>query len=269
MAAANKGDDQMSGDGDKTPAVTRRLKCPRCDSPDTKFCYYNNYSQSQPRYFCKTCRRYWTKGGALRTIPVGGGCRRRKIMKSSPAARYYDIGGLGYLNGVSQPLGGIKIPSYNTSAAALIDQLSGALLAMPQNPPCFNLDQLSPPFSISSPLFDFKFPGTQELGRLAPPIEPVGTVNQDLQWNLQQKILEKQILEIPTPPSEATFESSSSRIAEATEWLFDDDDVTFPLPANQTATNSFGNGNGNASEDDWDELIQAWATNFNEFSALP
>lgn len=25
-------------------------KCPRCDSENTKFCYYNNYSLSQPRY---------------------------------------------------------------------------------------------------------------------------------------------------------------------------------------------------------------------------
>uniref|UniRef100_A0A7N0T3H2 Dof zinc finger protein n=1 Tax=Kalanchoe fedtschenkoi TaxID=63787 RepID=A0A7N0T3H2_KALFE len=54
------------------------LKCPRCASMNTKFCYYNNYSHSQPRYFCKTCRRYWTQGGALRNVPVGGGCRRNK-----------------------------------------------------------------------------------------------------------------------------------------------------------------------------------------------
>ncbi|OMP12318.1 Zinc finger, Dof-type [Corchorus capsularis] len=41
------------------------LKCPRCDSLNTKFCYYNNYNLSQPRHFCKGCRRYWTKGGVL------------------------------------------------------------------------------------------------------------------------------------------------------------------------------------------------------------
>ncbi|XP_068647702.1 dof zinc finger protein DOF3.1-like [Aristolochia californica] len=52
------------------------LKCPRCDSTNTKFCYYNNYNLSQPRHFCKSCRRYWTKGGALRNIPVGGGSRK-------------------------------------------------------------------------------------------------------------------------------------------------------------------------------------------------
>ncbi|KAJ8641950.1 hypothetical protein MRB53_018644 [Persea americana] len=68
------------------PMVERRLRpqqdqavnCPRCDSTHTKFCYYNNYSLSQPRYFCKTCRRYWTKGGSLRNVPVGGGCRKNK-----------------------------------------------------------------------------------------------------------------------------------------------------------------------------------------------
>ncbi|XP_056859920.1 dof zinc finger protein DOF5.3-like [Raphanus sativus] len=54
------------------------VRCPRCDSTNTKFCYYNNYSLSQPRYFCKSCRRYWTKGGTLRNIPVGGGCRKNK-----------------------------------------------------------------------------------------------------------------------------------------------------------------------------------------------
>ncbi|TKY48429.1 Dof zinc finger protein DOF3.6 [Spatholobus suberectus] len=57
------------------------LKCPRCESTNTKFCYFNNYSLSQPRHFCKTCRRYWTRGGALRNVPVGGGCRRNKKNK--------------------------------------------------------------------------------------------------------------------------------------------------------------------------------------------
>ncbi|KAF4380743.1 hypothetical protein F8388_017097, partial [Cannabis sativa] len=38
-----------------------------------------------PRHFCKTCRRYWTKGGALRNVPIGGGCRKNKttIVSSS------------------------------------------------------------------------------------------------------------------------------------------------------------------------------------------
>lgn len=61
-------------------------KCPRCESSNTKFCYYNNYSLSQPRYFCKACRRYWTHGGTLRNVPVGGGCRKSKRPRASTAA---------------------------------------------------------------------------------------------------------------------------------------------------------------------------------------
>ncbi|CAN6457428.1 unnamed protein product [Victoria cruziana] len=66
--------------GIKNPADAA-LKCPRCDSSNTKFCYYNNYSLSQPRHFCKTCKRYWTRGGTLRNVPVGGGCRKNKRVK--------------------------------------------------------------------------------------------------------------------------------------------------------------------------------------------
>ncbi|PPD79629.1 hypothetical protein GOBAR_DD23431 [Gossypium barbadense] len=90
MTQEEPGMDSSSPCGDiltcSRPLIERRLrppqeqavKCPRCDSTHTKFCYYNNYSLSQPRYFCKTCRRYWTKGGTLRNIPVGGGCRKNK-----------------------------------------------------------------------------------------------------------------------------------------------------------------------------------------------
>ncbi|XP_006647826.1 dof zinc finger protein 4 [Oryza brachyantha] len=62
------------------------VKCPRCESTNTKFCYYNNYNLSQPRHFCKSCRRYWTKGGVLRNVPVGGGCRKSKRSSSSSSA---------------------------------------------------------------------------------------------------------------------------------------------------------------------------------------
>ncbi|KAK4793469.1 hypothetical protein SAY86_023904 [Trapa natans] len=64
------------------PNVELSPACPRCGSSNTKFCYYNNYSLTQPRYFCKGCRRYWTKGGSLRNIPVGGGCRKNRRGKS-------------------------------------------------------------------------------------------------------------------------------------------------------------------------------------------
>eukprot|EP00262_Sarcandra_glabra_P015943 TRINITY_DN5032_c2_g1_i1.p1 TRINITY_DN5032_c2_g1~~TRINITY_DN5032_c2_g1_i1.p1 ORF type:complete len:466 (+),score=58.28 TRINITY_DN5032_c2_g1_i1:89-1486(+) len=54
------------------------LPCPRCNSLDTKFCYYNNYNVNQPRHFCKKCQRYWTAGGAMRNVPVGAGRRKTK-----------------------------------------------------------------------------------------------------------------------------------------------------------------------------------------------
>ncbi|MCD7446530.1 hypothetical protein HAX54_009211 [Datura stramonium] len=73
----------QQADQKKPKPPEQSIKCPRCDSSNTKFCYYNNYSLSQPRYFCKSCRRYWTKGGTLRNVPVGGGCRKNKRPSSS------------------------------------------------------------------------------------------------------------------------------------------------------------------------------------------
>ncbi|XP_043809802.1 dof zinc finger protein DOF4.6 isoform X1 [Manihot esculenta] len=68
------------------PQKEQALNCPRCNSTNTKFCYYNNYSLTQPRYFCKTCRRYWTEGGSLRNIPVGGGSRKNKRSASATSS---------------------------------------------------------------------------------------------------------------------------------------------------------------------------------------
>ncbi|XP_031101318.1 cyclic dof factor 1-like [Ipomoea triloba] len=64
------------------------LPCPRCNSLDTKFCYYNNYNVNQPRHFCKNCQRYWTAGGIMRNVPVGSGRRKNK---SSAATNYHHI----------------------------------------------------------------------------------------------------------------------------------------------------------------------------------
>ncbi|KAA8547253.1 hypothetical protein F0562_003883 [Nyssa sinensis] len=76
------------------PPEPEHLPCPRCDSTNTKFCYYNNYNFSQPRHFCKSCRRYWTHGGTLRDIPVGGGSRknakRSRTTTSSSSASTQD-----------------------------------------------------------------------------------------------------------------------------------------------------------------------------------
>ncbi|KAL1807112.1 hypothetical protein ACET3Z_030180 [Daucus carota] len=113
---------QNSSSRGKAMSTTRppaAINCPRCDSPNTKFCYYNNYSLTQPRHFCKTCKRYWTKGGALRNVPVGGGCRKNKktsrasssrpssgdFKDSSGASSYSDSGGFRFYNSLQFQLG--------------------------------------------------------------------------------------------------------------------------------------------------------------------
>ncbi|XP_042496999.1 cyclic dof factor 2-like [Macadamia integrifolia] len=65
------------------------LPCPRCNSMDTKFCYYNNYNVNQPRHFCKNCQRYWTAGGTMRNVPVGAG--RRKSKSSASHYRHINV----------------------------------------------------------------------------------------------------------------------------------------------------------------------------------
>ncbi|GMN61713.1 hypothetical protein TIFTF001_030801 [Ficus carica] len=84
FAAGGGGDRRLRPHHQQNQQAVAALKCPRCDSLNTKFCYYNNYNLSQPRHFCKNCRRYWTKGGVLRNVPVGGGCRKTK--RSKPKA---------------------------------------------------------------------------------------------------------------------------------------------------------------------------------------
>ncbi|MED6197144.1 hypothetical protein PIB30_054015 [Stylosanthes scabra] len=96
---------------EKKARPQEQLNCPRCNSTNTKFCYYNNYSLTQPRYFCKTCRRYWTEGGSLRNVPVGGGSRKNKKIISSSAS----------LSSSSAP----KVPDLNPPSLASIS---------PQNP---------------------------------------------------------------------------------------------------------------------------------------
>ncbi|CAN6283165.1 unnamed protein product, partial [Urochloa humidicola] len=70
--------DAASEQRDKLKKPDKVLPCPRCNSMDTKFCYFNNYNVNQPRHFCKNCQRYWTAGGAMRNVPVGAGRRKNK-----------------------------------------------------------------------------------------------------------------------------------------------------------------------------------------------
>lgn len=79
--SSSPGSDPGSSKSTGTPGGLEKpvkvLPCPRCESMNTKFCYYNNYSVTQPRHFCRQCQRYWTVGGTLRNVPVGGGSRKK------------------------------------------------------------------------------------------------------------------------------------------------------------------------------------------------
>ncbi|KAF8411050.1 hypothetical protein HHK36_003589 [Tetracentron sinense] len=66
-----------AGEASEKPSE-KTIPCPRCKSMETKFCYFNNYNDNQPRHFCKGCQRYWTAGGSLRNVPAGAGRRKTK-----------------------------------------------------------------------------------------------------------------------------------------------------------------------------------------------
>ncbi|XP_021274371.1 dof zinc finger protein DOF5.7-like [Herrania umbratica] len=187
------------------------LKCPRCDSPNTKFCYYNNYSLTQPRHFCKTCRRYWTKGGALRNVPIGGGCRKNKKIKSSSrlsgdskdSTSSSEMGGLKFFHGLSPAmdfqLGGLSFPRLNPSPPGIYNQFASFA---DSTSPSFSLD---PSGSSNSLMGLSNYPlssvtsglsgAIQEMGSLnvnsslASSIESLSSINQDLHWKLQQQRL--------------------------------------------------------------------------------
>ncbi|XP_015896021.3 dof zinc finger protein DOF4.6 [Ziziphus jujuba] len=106
------------------PQKEQALNCPRCNSTNTKFCYYNNYSLTQPRYFCKTCRRYWTEGGSLRNIPVGGGSRKNKRSSSSSSQSSHQTSS-------SKRLPDLVQPHHHQNAKININQPQDLNLAFP------------------------------------------------------------------------------------------------------------------------------------------
>ncbi|XP_062003755.1 dof zinc finger protein DOF2.4-like [Rosa rugosa] len=132
------------------PMPEPALKCPRCESTNTKFCYFNNYSLTQPRHFCKTCRRYWTRGGALRNVPVGGGCRRNKRSSKGGSSRSKSP-----VSSSDRPTGsasssGQAIPS--NSSTGTVDMIAAGL--SPQ----------IPPLRFINPFNDHHFAASENLG---------------------------------------------------------------------------------------------------------
>ncbi|KAF5206988.1 hypothetical protein FRX31_003426 [Thalictrum thalictroides] len=47
-------------------------QCPRCNSLETMYGYYNNYCDIQASYRCKICSHYWDHGEVLGDISVRG-----------------------------------------------------------------------------------------------------------------------------------------------------------------------------------------------------
>ncbi|OMO65203.1 Zinc finger, Dof-type [Corchorus olitorius] len=114
------------------------LKCPRCDSSNTKFCYYNNYSLSQPRHFCKACKRYWTRGGTLRNVPVGGGCRKNKRVKR-PASAIDAAGGVSSTSGGANPnLSHSHQPHIDVSSTSSPHHINPLFYGLTNNPSDIN-----------------------------------------------------------------------------------------------------------------------------------
>ncbi|PHT45912.1 Dof zinc finger protein DOF1.7 [Capsicum baccatum] len=129
------------------------LKCPRCDSINTKFCYYNNYNLSQPRHFCKNCKRYWTKGGILRNIPVGGSSRKNSKRSSSSS---------------SCSKQSLRTSSLSPSSA------QNEKIEVFTTPPVTAFDQESPILDANGPFGPFLVSNGSEIGNLLEGLNPNG-----------------------------------------------------------------------------------------------
>ncbi|KAL8168057.1 hypothetical protein V2J09_009556 [Rumex salicifolius] len=184
-AAPTQSDDNPEAAAQQRPA----LRCPRCDSSNTKFCYYNNYSLSQPRHFCKSCRRYWTHGGALRNVPVGGASRKSKKPRRSSIPS--PIGPAALLGGGS----GSLIPSfpplnnrlnnnnnYPTNLSPFGDLNLNPPLPLPPQPNFLGLSN----YPLISTTNDGGGGGGGG-GLMASSIESLSSLNQELHWKLQQQ----------------------------------------------------------------------------------
>ncbi|KAI3703486.1 hypothetical protein L1987_73599 [Smallanthus sonchifolius] len=79
-------------------------KCPKCDSTNTKFCWFHNYNLSQPVHFCNTCTKYWTRSVSKKN--------NRSSSSSSSSS-----------NSVSKTLPSVVVPSASTTVPYLIPRI--------------------------------------------------------------------------------------------------------------------------------------------------
>ncbi|XP_074308562.1 dof zinc finger protein DOF5.7-like [Silene latifolia] len=177
----------------KPPQDQPPLKCPRCDSPNTKFCYYNNYSLTQPRHFCKTCRRYWTRGGALRNVPIGGGCRKtnKRIKTSTSTPTPANSTGFNFMN----PVGPGHTPAMGFDPVGVYTQfITSSLPTLPKSGPYFGLNlmdlnySLSLPSPVMSTLVQANHGGNEHQNSISS-FESLSSINQEMHWKLQQERL--------------------------------------------------------------------------------
>ncbi|XP_020266681.1 dof zinc finger protein DOF5.4-like, partial [Asparagus officinalis] len=79
-------DTAARGEPPSTPHQTP-IKCPRCESTNTKFCYYNNYNLSQPAISASPAAATGPKA-LLRNVPVGcGSCRKNSSKRSAKSSK--------------------------------------------------------------------------------------------------------------------------------------------------------------------------------------
>ncbi|XP_074295368.1 dof zinc finger protein DOF5.7-like [Silene latifolia] len=174
------------------------LKCPRCDSSNTKFCYYNNYCLTQPRYFCKTCRRYWTRGGVLRNVPIGGGCRKTKKPKTDSTTSLKQFSSEGGVFGEFGPVFTGPTPAVEFHLPRLHPATAGMYTQYLTNsvPTCghgtdngpasyFGLDLLALNYPHHSSLRPSSTGGNDNVIS----IESLSSINQEMHWKLQQQRL--------------------------------------------------------------------------------
>ncbi|KAJ6907702.1 hypothetical protein NC651_018205 [Populus alba x Populus x berolinensis] len=277
-------DDNQSSSSSRKAATTRpqeqALKCPRCE-------------------------RYWTKGGALRSVPIGGGCRKNKKIKSSSrlssdskdSSGSSEIAGFSFFHGLSPTvdfnLGGLSFPRLNPSQNGLYNHFPSfgdisatSAAAATVTSPCFTLDP-SVSSTGSCSLMGFNYPLTSVASGFGGAIQEnigaaeIGYAIWYKEKNIKMAVLvstdpiENQVQK-PQPIMFENLEISKPQVCAAgnsrKEGAASGDTATemvlweFIFSSDCNATNTSNNGN-NDNTGNWNG-VQAWG-DLHQYSALP